>query len=97
MRAVFDYSWQRLSASEQRTLAQLSVFLGDFTLEALLAVSDGGAVGAANLLDWALLQRVGRQRYVLHELLRHYAEEQLQQMPRSQKRQRSGTAVTSLI
>ncbi|MEZ4836008.1 MAG: hypothetical protein R2873_29095 [Caldilineaceae bacterium] len=26
MRVVFDYSWQRLSASEQRTLAQLSVF-----------------------------------------------------------------------
>ncbi|MEZ4836007.1 MAG: tetratricopeptide repeat protein [Caldilineaceae bacterium] len=44
-------------------------------------MSDGGAVGAANLLDWALLQRVGGQRYVLHELLRQYAEEQLQQTP----------------
>ena len=82
IRAVFDYSWQRLSPAEQRTLAQLSVFRGDFTLDALLTVTDGGAVEAANLLDWALLQRSSGQRYILHELLRQYAEEQRQRLPK---------------
>jgi predicted ATPase/DNA-binding CsgD family transcriptional regulator len=38
LRAVFDYSWNLLSAPEQQTLRQLAVFRGSFTREAVAAV-----------------------------------------------------------
>src|SRR4029453_4566374 len=38
LRAVFDYSWNLLSAPEQQALRQLAVFRGSFTREAVGAV-----------------------------------------------------------
>jgi predicted ATPase/DNA-binding CsgD family transcriptional regulator len=38
LRAVFDYSWNLLSAPEQQALRQLAVFRGSFTREAVEAV-----------------------------------------------------------
>jgi predicted ATPase/DNA-binding CsgD family transcriptional regulator len=38
LRAVFDYSWNLLSAPEQQVLRQLAVFRGSFTREAAMAV-----------------------------------------------------------
>ena len=38
LRAVFDYSWNLLSAPEQQALRQLAVFRGSFTREAAAAV-----------------------------------------------------------
>ena len=38
LRAVFDYSWNLLSAPEQQALRQLAVFRGSFTREAATAV-----------------------------------------------------------
>jgi predicted ATPase len=38
LRAVFDWSWDLLSAPEKAALAQLSVFHGGFTLESVEAV-----------------------------------------------------------
>ncbi|MFN8491281.1 MAG: helix-turn-helix domain-containing protein [Caldilineaceae bacterium] len=71
IRAVFDHSWQLLSAPEQQALAQLAVFQGGFTREAAQAVS-----GASLLLLSALvaksLVRVNAGRYDLHELVRQY-------------------------
>src|SRR5262249_37589415 len=40
LRGVFDWSWELLSLPEKATLAQLSVFEGGFTLEAVEAVLD---------------------------------------------------------
>lgn len=40
LRAVFDWSWDLLSLPEQAALAQLSVFEGGFTLEAVEGVLD---------------------------------------------------------
>src|SRR5262249_45564250 len=38
LRAVFDYSWNLLSAPEQQSLRQLAVFRGSFTREAVTSV-----------------------------------------------------------
>src|SRR5262249_1447351 len=38
LRAVFDYSWNLLSAPEQQALRQLAVFRGSFTREAVTSV-----------------------------------------------------------
>ncbi len=81
IRAVFAYSWQLLSESERTTLAKLSVFRGEFSLEALLAVTSTSMTDAANLIDWSLLQRSTRQHYRLHELLRQFAAEKLSATP----------------
>ena len=47
--AVFDHSWQLLSAAEQRTLARASIFAGPFDLDALTAVTLGRAEDLAGL------------------------------------------------
>lgn len=81
MRAVFAHSWTLIAPSERRLLAQLAIFAGGFSLEAMLAVTDGTVVELANLLDWSLVQRTGQQRYGLHELLRQFAEAELATWP----------------
>lgn len=77
MSAVFAHSWQLIADAERRLLAQLSIFAGGFTLEAMMAVTGGTVVDLANLLDWSLIQRVDGQRYGLHELLRQFAAAKL--------------------
>ncbi len=77
MRAIFAHSWALIAPGERRLLAQLAIFAGGFSLEAMLAVTHGTVVELANLLDWSLMQRTGQQRYGLHELLRQFAETEL--------------------
>lgn len=96
MRAVFAESWQLIAENERRALAQLSIFAGGFTLEALLAVTDGSVVDLANLLDWSLIERGNTQRYGVHELLRQFAEAELVAWPAANqdKQEESTTLVT---
>jgi DNA-binding SARP family transcriptional activator len=78
MRAVFDSTWSRLSAAEQAALAQLSVFRGDFSLEAAMAVAETDQRTIAGLVRKSVVQYdPENDRYRLHELLRQYSEGQL--------------------
>ena len=77
MRAVFDQSWRLLPAGEQRVLRRLAVFRGGFDREAAVAVAEASLPDLAGLVDRALLRWAG-PRYDLHELVRHYAHEQLE-------------------
>ncbi len=72
LRAVFDSSWARLTATERQTLATLSVFRGGFTREAAEQV----AGSLAPLVDKSLVQRSG-DRFQLHEVVRQFAGENL--------------------
>ncbi|GMQ86260.1 MAG: LuxR family transcriptional regulator [Acidimicrobiia bacterium] len=79
MRAVFDYSWSMLSEDEQRTYAALSVFRGGFTREAADAVAGASLRGLSNMAGKSLVvSDRDSGRYSIHELLRQYAEEELQ-------------------
>jgi pentatricopeptide repeat protein len=88
LRAAIDWSYELLSSDEQRLLARLSVFAQGCSLEAVEAVcsaTDGDAFDTLDLLS-ALVARSlvkvddtdwGERRYQLLEMIRQYAEEQL--------------------
>ncbi|MEZ4734662.1 MAG: BTAD domain-containing putative transcriptional regulator [Caldilineaceae bacterium] len=81
MRAVFAWSWQVLSAAEQRVLRQSAIFRGGFDYAAAQAVIDATPALLTALVDKSLLQwqatSTGEGRYALHELLRQFAAEEL--------------------
>jgi predicted ATPase/DNA-binding CsgD family transcriptional regulator len=78
MRAVFDRSWRLLSEVEQATFRKLSVFRGGFTLEAAGQVAGASLPLLASLIDKSLLRLDASGRYDLHELVRQYAQGQLE-------------------
>lgn len=81
LRAVFDHSWALLTADEQQALARLALFHGSFTREAAVAVADADLALLSTLADQSLIQRTGTGRYVLHDVIRQYAREQLAANP----------------
>lgn len=79
IRAVFDHSWKMMTNTEARVFMGLCIFRGGFTRAA------GGEVAGADLrilmrlTNKSLIQRdTDGGRYVIHELLRQYAEQRLQ-------------------
>ncbi len=81
MRAVFEYSWQRLAEEERETLKRLSVFCAGFQQEAAEQVADTSLIILATLVEKSLVQVTERGRYQMHELLRQFAAEKLAQTP----------------
>lgn len=77
MQAVFDHSWQLLSADEQLLLARLSIFKGGFSREAAVEVADTHLAALSALVDKSLLQRTSFGRFMLHELVRQFAAARL--------------------
>lgn len=86
MHAVFDHSWQLLSPQEQEALLALSVFRGGFLRDAAEAVAGASLPLLATLLDKSLLRCDEQGRYSMHELLRHYAGQQLAEQPELHER-----------
>ncbi len=78
MRSAFDYSWRLLSSRERQVLAQLAAFRGGFTRQAAEAVTGAKTALLIQLHHKSLLQNAGSGRYIMHELLRQFAEEKLQ-------------------
>src|SRR5262249_21515481 len=72
VRAVFEQSWQALSAEEQQVLQRLSVFRGGFTREAAEQVASASLGMLSSLVAKSLLHRTAAGRYDLHELVRQY-------------------------
>ncbi|MCA9995300.1 MAG: tetratricopeptide repeat protein, partial [Anaerolineales bacterium] len=81
VRAVFESSWHLLTAAEQQLFASLSVFRGGFTLAAATAVAGATEASLEGLHGKSLLQLAG-ERYQLHELLRQFAAEKLDEAAR---------------
>lgn len=77
LRAVFDYSWERLSVEEQRIFRRLSVCRG-FNRE--MAEQLGASLSSLSaLVNKSLLVREPSGQFVIHESLRTYATERLAQ------------------
>lgn len=81
IRAVFAHSWQLLSEEEQAIFMKLSVFRGGCTREAAETVADASLYLLSDLVDKSLLRLNPDGRYDIHELLRQYAEEKLDELP----------------
>ena len=81
LRAVFETTWQLASERERALLPSLSVFRAPFAREAATAVAGAGPADLLALVSKSWLQRTvgsdGASRFLMHELLRQYAEEKL--------------------
>ncbi len=78
LRGVFEQSWMLLSTAEQAVLMRLSVFRGGFDLAAAQQVAGASLEILAGLADKSLIRVDAKGRYDSHELLRQYAEQQLE-------------------
>ncbi|HMJ21283.1 MAG TPA: winged helix-turn-helix domain-containing protein, partial [Terriglobales bacterium] len=89
LRATMDWSYDLLSAAEQRLFRRLSVFVGGCNLEGVEAVCDTKGdldldplEGIASMVDKSLVQQVeqanGESRFAMLETIREYALEKLE-------------------
>lgn len=78
LRAVFDWSWQRLQPEEQTVFRRLAVFRGSFSRQAAMDVTGATRPVLAALADKSLIWRRGAT-FLLHESARHFAWDKLEQ------------------
>jgi predicted ATPase len=89
LRAAMDWSYDLLSAAEQKLFRRLSVFVGGCNLEGVEAVCDANGDleldlldGMASLVDKSLVQQaeqvVGESRFVMLQTIHEYAVEKLE-------------------
>ena len=76
LRATIEWSYDLLTAEEQRPFARLAVFRGGCTLEAAEEVAEADLDVLQSLVDKSLL-RHSNERYWMLETIREYAGEQL--------------------
>lgn len=77
IRVLFDHSWHLLTPAEQKTLRQLSILRGEWTLPQGTAVANGTPRELVTLSDKSLIRRTHAGRYAIDELIRQFAFEQL--------------------
>ncbi len=84
IRSVFDQSWSLLGQSEQEIFMLLSVFRSGFTREAAQQVSGAALQQLVGLANKSFLNHdPATGRLEVHELLRQYAQERLEQNPQA--------------
>jgi tetratricopeptide (TPR) repeat protein len=80
--AVFNYSWSMLQPAEQDIFMRLSVFRAGFTRQAAQQVAGASLQQLAGFVDKSFLRRDPNSgRLEIHELLRQFAQEQLEKTP----------------
>lgn len=79
MRGVFESAWNMLTETERGVFTRLAVFRGGFTREAAQDVAGATLPTLMALVNKSLLRREPGSRFEIHELLRQYAAEQLEQ------------------
>lgn len=78
VRATFDYSWRLLPDDERHLFGGLSVFRGGFSEAAVRQVLNAPPERLVALIDKSLVRREGADRRGVHELLRQFATEKLE-------------------
>jgi tetratricopeptide (TPR) repeat protein len=79
IRAAFDHSWNLLTRRERDIFQQLSIFRGHFSRQAAQTVTGASLHELMALVNKSLLRLTATGRYLVHELLRQYAAEKLDQ------------------
>lgn len=77
MRYVIDQSWVQLTIEEQQVLMGVSVFRGGFQSESAEKIVGASRDNLLRLVDKSLLRINKAGRYDIHELMRQYASERL--------------------
>lgn len=83
IRAIFDYSWRLLNEEQQTAFMKLSVFRGGMMRQAAQEVTGVSLRALTALSNKSLINRTSKGRYDIHELLRQYGEDQLDQSGQS--------------
>jgi non-specific serine/threonine protein kinase len=87
MRAVLESSWHRLAEQDQRVFSALAVFRGSFSREAAGSVAGATLSSLSALTDTYLIQRLpaseNETRYRIHDLVRQFAFERLEQVDKA--------------
>jgi predicted ATPase/DNA-binding SARP family transcriptional activator len=78
VRAAFDYSWKRLQTSDQTAFMRLSIFSGGFSSRSAQLVAGVSLTALRNLIDKSFIFIQQDGRYQIHELLRQYGAESLE-------------------
>ena len=85
LRAAFDYSWNLIGDEQQRVFRELSLFRGGIDRQAAKQVTGASLQVLSDLVDKSLLHRNEEGRYEIHELLRQYAAEKLDEHQKEKK------------
>jgi predicted ATPase/DNA-binding SARP family transcriptional activator len=85
IRAVFEHSWNLLSEEEQRVFRKLALFRGGFEAQSARAVAGASRQILSALMDKSLVHKTPVDRYEMHELLRQYAAEKLDEHPQEKE------------
>jgi len=84
IRAVFDHSWSLMEQAERDVFMRLSIFRGGFTREAAGQVAGASLKQLGGLVNKSILRHDPvAGRFGIHELLRQYAQEKLEIIPRA--------------
>lgn len=75
IRAVFEQSWQHLSAKEHSVLQKLSVFVDGFSREAASLVADATIPLLSSLQEKSWLRVTDKGRYTRHPLIYQFTKE----------------------
>jgi predicted ATPase/DNA-binding SARP family transcriptional activator/pimeloyl-ACP methyl ester carboxylesterase/tRNA A-37 threonylcarbamoyl transferase component Bud32 len=78
VRAVFETSWNRLTAGDRQAFMKLSIFRDGFTRQAAQSVAGAGLKTLRMLVGKSFVSVSRENRYQIHELLRQYGEECLE-------------------
>ncbi len=97
IRAVFEHSWQLLNADQQRAMRRLAVFPTVFGVDAAMQVSDISVQDLASLIDRSLIIKQTVGLYQLHDLVRQYAIEKLQERESRAPKSNAALAMHALI
>ena len=80
LQAVFDSSWLLLKDEQQELFSKLSVFRGEFNLQAAKQVIGVNLQQLSALMDKSMLRRNENGVFTIHNLLRQFAAEKLNQL-----------------
>jgi len=80
LRATFDYTWNLLGESEQSIFQSLSVFRGAFTRKAARVICEASPHELRTLVDRSMLWSKTPGWYEVHELLRQFGREKLEEL-----------------
>jgi predicted ATPase/DNA-binding SARP family transcriptional activator/tetratricopeptide (TPR) repeat protein len=82
IRAVFEQTWQYLSPEGRAGFRKLAVFRSGFNRQAAWDIGNIPLQALASLVDKSILRRLPNDRFHMHELMRQYALEKLESVPR---------------
>ena len=77
-RAVFHHSWKLLTLPEQICFCKLSILRGSFSIASAREITGAPLQRLASLADKSMIRRNRDGRFEIHELLRQFASEQLE-------------------